>query len=110
AAQPADQRCEGRVGSERCDLALERRDPRVDEIEGVQVVVEGGLPRRLVEALLAEPAAAADAPRLRRHAPVIAQKQLAESVAGTHPLDSCVLARPDQITRRLELLRRDMDR
>jgi hypothetical protein len=49
AAQAPNQRREGRLGGERVDLPLERGDPGVDEIERLQVVVERGLPRRLLD-------------------------------------------------------------
>jgi hypothetical protein len=100
----------GRPARERGNLALEGGNARVDEVECVQVVVAGGLPRRLVEALLREPAPAADAPGLRRHPALVAQEQLAEPVAGAHPLDPRILACPDQIAGRLELGRGDVDR
>ncbi len=51
-AQPGHQRRGRGLGGERGGLSLERCAPRVDEVERVQMVVEGRLPRRLVNALL----------------------------------------------------------
>lgn len=42
ATRPADKIGEAGLACERCDFPLEHRDPGIDQIEGVHVVVEGG--------------------------------------------------------------------
>jgi hypothetical protein len=92
------------------DLALERLDAAVDQVERREVVVEGVLLGREIERLLGKPGPAGHAPALGRHGAVVAQQELRLPVAGAHPVEAGVLAGAHQVARRLELPRRDPDR
>jgi len=92
------------------DRALELLDPRVDEIDRVQVAVEGDLLRRELEALLGKPVPASDGPRARRQRPPQPQAELREPMPVTHPIKTRVLAGAHQIASRLKLARGHMNR
>jgi hypothetical protein len=76
----------------------------------VQVGVERPLLVRVFEALRAQPAAARDAPGLVRHPQAVAQQELARAVPIAHAVQARVLARPDQVAQRLDLLAGHRDR
>src|SRR5439155_8973199 len=89
---------------------LELRNPRVDEVDRVQVGVEGLLLGGELEALLAEPAAPSDRPGTARQRPPVAQAELREALPIAHPIKPRVLAGAHQIASSLQLARGHMDR
>jgi len=83
-------------------LELELLDPRINEVDRVQVGVEGDLLGTVLEALLAEPLASKDGPAAGRKQPPVAQAKLRESVAVAHPVEPGVLADTNEIAGRLQ--------
>ncbi len=72
-------------------------------------IVKGLLLAGQLESLAPEPRTTRDAPARCRHRPLVAQAELPEPVTRTHPVQPRVLTRPDEITQRLMLGRRDED-
>src|SRR5205823_10069144 len=92
------------------DRSLELLDPRVDEIDCVDVGIERLLLSRKLEALLAEPLTSRHRPRGRRQPTTVAQTELRKPLPVAHPIQARVLARAHQVTRCLQLRRGNMDR
>lgn len=103
AAQPADERAPRPLLGALADRLLERTDAVVDEVERVQVGVEGELLGGKREALLGEPAAPGHGPGASRHEPPVAQAELGEAMAVAHAVEARRLAGAHEIAGRLLL-------
>src|SRR5712692_1601328 len=103
APQSSDQRAPRLLLGGLTDGALELLDPSVDEIDRVQIAVEGLLLRGQLEALLGKPAAPRNSPRAGRQPPSVTQTELRKPVPVAHPIKARVLTRAHQITGRLQL-------
>jgi hypothetical protein len=110
AAQPGDELPPRLLLGRLADRPLERLDPCVDEVEGVQVCVEGELLGDELEALLGEPLAPHHAPGQARQQAPVAQAELREPMPVAHPIEARVLAGADEVAGRLQLGRGDVDR
>src|SRR5207247_1219930 len=76
AAQPADELPPRALLGRVADRALELADPRVDEIDGVQVGIERDLLGGVLEALLRQPLAPRHRPSARRQQPPVTETEL----------------------------------
>src|SRR5262245_8241564 len=110
AAQPGDQLPPRLPLGRFPDRPLQLLDACVDEIDRVQVAVEGDLLGRMLEPLLAKPLAPRHRPGSGRQQPPVAQAELRQAVAVAHPVQARVLTRSHEIAGGLELRRGHVDR
>jgi hypothetical protein len=87
-----------------------RLDATIDELQRMQIGLQGPLLMGRFERGRSQPLAACDAPGLLGHPQPVAQQELAHAVSVAHPVDTSVLARRDQTPGRLDLLAGDRDR
>src|SRR5262249_57386707 len=105
ARKPAHERTPRPLLRRFTDRLLQRLDPRVDEVDGAQVGVEGQLLGGILEALLAKPAPARDRPRRRWEQTAVTKPELRQPLPVAHPIKPRILARPHEIPGSLELRR-----
>jgi hypothetical protein len=102
-AQPSNQLPPRLLLGRLSDRPLELLDPAVDEIDGVQVGVEGDLLGSMLEALLAEPLPTHDRPVLVGSSRPWRRQNFDRRCRSRIRSSRGVLARADQITRSLQL-------
>src|SRR5689334_22262701 len=97
AAQPGDKLTPRPLLGGVADRPLELLDPSVDEVDRVQVAVEGELFGGEREALLGQPLAADDAPGCARQEQPVAQAELRQPMPVAHAIKPRILAGANEI-------------